>query len=49
MCIFSNMTGSGSCCYGAFHNMEEAEIAMQQLNKEYPDYWVYTTKNKTIN
>ncbi len=39
-CIFSRMTGSGSCCFGLFKTQQDSKDAAEKLSKENPQYWV---------
>ena len=43
--IFSSLTGSGSCCYAAFDNRKDAEIAQNILIKKYPHLWNFVGEN----
>jgi 4-diphosphocytidyl-2-C-methyl-D-erythritol kinase len=48
-CIFSRMTGTGSCCYAAFENLEFAKEAKIQFNKFFPDLWAVIVENNMYN
>ena len=41
----SNMSGSGSCCYARFNKLNDVKIAMKEITKKYPNYWVFIAKN----
>ena len=41
----SNMSGSGSCCYARFNKLKDVKIAMKEITKKYPNYWVFIAKN----
>ena len=43
--IFSNLTGSGSCCYAAFENKNHAIKAKSEFNKNFPKLWSYIGEN----
>ena len=43
--IFSNITGSGSCCYAAFENKNHAIKAKSEFNKNFPKLWSYISEN----
>ena len=45
--LFSRMTGSGSCCYSAFSNYEDAKWAAKKIKTKYPNYWLKIAKNYT--
>jgi 4-diphosphocytidyl-2-C-methyl-D-erythritol kinase len=44
-CLFSRMTGSGSVCFGIFHNKKSASLAVKVLKKKFPHYWCELTKS----
>jgi len=44
-CLFSRMTGSGSVCFGIFHNQESASLAVKVLKNKFPNYWCVVTKS----
>jgi 4-diphosphocytidyl-2-C-methyl-D-erythritol kinase len=44
-CLFSRMTGSGSVCFGTFHNKVSANLAVKALKKKFPNYWCVLTKS----
>ena len=44
-CLFSRMTGSGSVCFGIFHNKKSASLAVKVLKKKFPNYWCELTKS----
>ena len=44
-CLFSRMTGSGSVCFGVFHNRESASFAVKVVKKKFPYYWCELTKS----
>lgn len=39
-CIFTRMSGSGSCCFGIFNTAENAKVAAINIKKEKPHWWV---------
>jgi 4-diphosphocytidyl-2C-methyl-D-erythritol kinase len=39
------MTGSGSVCFGIFHNKKSASLAVKVLKKKFPHYWCELTKS----
>ena len=43
--IFSNLTGSGSCCYAAFENKDFAVRAKSEFYKKFPKLWSYIVEN----
>ena len=45
--IFSNMTGTGSCCFAAFDKKKDAENAQKIFVKKYPLLWTLITENNT--
>ena len=47
--IFSQMTGSGSCCFAAFSSLNQAKRASNQIKKIYPNWWSCIAENNTIN
>ena len=44
-CIFSRMTGSGSCCYAVFYDKKSAIRAFEVVKLQYANYWTYFGKN----
>ncbi len=42
-CMLSRMTGSGATCFGIFETLEEADDAANQIQSEFPDWWVVST------
>ena len=44
-CLFSRMTGSGSVCFGVFHNRVSANLAVKALKKKFSNYWCVLTKS----
>ena len=47
-CIFSQMTGSGSCCFAAYEKQEYANKAQINLKKNFPKLWSFVGENNTI-
>ena len=43
--IFSRMTGSGSCLYGAFKNQNDAIKAKENFDNNFPDLWSKIVEN----
>jgi len=43
-CMLSRMTGSGSCCFGLFADVETARHAAQAIRVAEPEWWVRATK-----
>tara|TARA_B100000575_G_scaffold293383_1_gene304597 strand:+ start:1506 stop:2363 length:858 start_codon:yes stop_codon:yes gene_type:complete len=43
-CYLSRMTGSGSVCYGLFHNQNSSKVALKNLRKKYPKFWFSIAK-----
>ena len=43
--IFSRMTGSGSCCYAVYKNLEYAVNAKEKFNIDFPDLWTFVCEN----
>lgn len=43
-CQFARMSGSGSTCFAAFTDKEQAESAAKKLANKYPAYWVKAAK-----
>ena len=39
-CVFSQMSGSGSCCFGLFSDEASAQKARNTISQENPDWWV---------
>jgi len=48
-CIFSQMTGSGSCCFAAYAKQEYANKAQMNLKENFPKLWSFVGENNTIN
>jgi len=48
-CIFSQMTGSGSCCFAAYEKQEYANKAQINLKENFPKLWSFVGENNTIN
>ena len=48
-CIFSQMTGSGSCCFAAYEKQEYANKAQMHFNENFPELWSFVGENNTIN
>ena len=48
-CIFSQMTGSGSCCFAAYEKKEYANKAQISFNENFPKLWSLVGENNTIN
>lgn len=48
-CIFSRMSGSGSCCYATYENLNFAVNAQKNVKDKFPKYWSFVAKNNTIN
>ena len=44
-CVFSRMTGTGSCCFGAFKELIYANKAQKEINKKYPGLWSNVVNN----
>lgn len=47
-CIFSRMSGSGSCCYAVFENKDLARKAFDIILKKFKNYWIYLAENNII-
>lgn len=43
-CYFSRMTGSGSACFGIFHNQKTARAGLTRIKRKFPNYWSLITK-----
>lgn len=43
-CYLSRMTGSGSVCYGLFHNVRIAKKALIKIRRRYPKFWFSLAK-----
>ena len=43
-CYFSRMTGSGSACFGIFHNQKTARAGLIRIKRKFPNYWSLITK-----
>lgn len=39
-CLFFNMSGSGSTCFGLFDTAHQAEKATHDLHHHHPDWWI---------
>ena len=48
-CIFSQLTGSGSCCFAAYEKQEYANKAQTNLNENFPKLWSFVGENNIIN
>ncbi len=48
-CIFSQLTGSGSCCFAAYEKKEYANKAQMNLNENFPKLWSFVGENNIIN
>ena len=48
-CIFSQMTGSGSCCFAAYEKPDYAKKAQMNLNENFPELWSFVGENNIIN
>ena len=48
-CIFSQMTGSGSCCFAAYEKQEYANKAQINFKENFPKLWSFVGENNTIN
>ena len=48
-CIFSQMTGSGSCCFAAYEKQEYANKVQTSLKENFPKLWSFVGENNTIN
>ena len=48
-CIFSQMTGSGSCCFAAYEKQEYANKAQISLKENFPKLWSFVGENNIIN
>ena len=48
-CIFSQLTGSGSCCFAAYEKQEYANKAQMNLNENFPKLWSFVGENNIIN
>ena len=47
-CIFARMTGSGSCCFGAFEKIQFANKSQIKLRDDFPKLWSFVGENNTI-
>ena len=47
-CIFSQMTGSGSCCFAAYEKKEYAYKAQINFKEKFPKLWSFVGENNTI-
>ena len=47
-CIFARMTGSGSCCFGAFEKIKFANKSQIKLRDNFPKLWSFVGENNTI-
>tara|TARA_B100001063_G_C16694288_1_gene518843 strand:- start:82 stop:918 length:837 start_codon:yes stop_codon:yes gene_type:complete len=43
-CIFSRISGSGSVCYGLFSSDKSAKVALKNIKKEYPKFFLTVAK-----
>ena len=48
-CIFSQMTGSGSCCFAAYEKQEYANKAQMNFKEYFPKLWTFVGENNAIN
>ena len=48
-CIFSRMSGSGSCCFSVYEKQEFANKAQVNLNENFPELWSFVGENNIIN
>jgi len=48
-CIFSQMTGSGSCCFAAYEKKEYANKAQMNFKEYFPKLWSFVGENNTVN
>ena len=48
-CIFSQMTGSGSCCFAAYEKKEYANKAQISLKENFPKLWSFVGESCYIN
>ena len=44
-CIFSRMSGSGSCCYGVFKKEKDAISSQKDFHNTYPKLWSFVGNN----
>jgi 4-diphosphocytidyl-2-C-methyl-D-erythritol kinase len=42
-CLLARMSGSGATCFGLFANMNQAQLAANNILAKYPKWWVRTT------
>lgn len=47
-CLVSRMSGSGSCCFGLYKIIEDAQAAENKIKKEKPGWWVKSVTLKGI-
>ncbi len=47
-CIFSQMTGSGSCCFAVYEKKKYANKAQMNFKENFPKLWSFVGENKTI-
>ena len=43
--LFSRMTGSGSVCFGVFHDKNSAKLGLRVIQKKLPNYWCVIAKS----
>jgi 4-diphosphocytidyl-2-C-methyl-D-erythritol kinase len=43
-CLVSRMSGSGPTCFGLFENYSKAHSAKLRLMKDFPNWWVVSSK-----
>ena len=48
-CVFSQMTGSGSCCFAAYEKQDYANKAQMNLIENFPELWSFVGENNIIN
>jgi 4-diphosphocytidyl-2-C-methyl-D-erythritol kinase len=41
-CLIARMSGSGATCFGIFDSMAQANIAREQIQQCYPQWWIKT-------
>jgi len=46
--IFSRLTGSGSCIYSTFENMNSAKKALQIFREKFPEHWSSVVENNFV-
>lgn len=43
-CLISRMSGSGPTCFGLFNNQNDLDLAYQNLNKKFPEFYLKKSK-----